>query len=232
MCVFLRLVYISGAPSDVRTSMAFIFGGNTQGSAQKVDPVRDYQRELRHAKRGMDREDLKAAAQERVIVADITRQAKEQRLDQCKSRARDLIRLRSHRSRLDTMKGHMTALSQQLSAVQGAKSMHEIMGKTTRLLQGLNKTMDPRAVHRMLIDFERQSSTFSASQEVVEETLDSMFEVDGEQEATDEAMASVFQELGLDLSFNMSSAQPLMDLQAMPDVTDIEARLNNLRAKQ
>ena len=211
--------------------MAFLFGGGKALGAAKVDPIKEYQRDLRHAQRSMDREDLKAAAQERSLLADILRQAKDRKLDQCKARVRELIRLRGHRARMSTMKGHMTSLGQQLATVQGAKSMQGIMSKTNRLLQGLNKTMDARAVHRMLIDYERQSSTFTASQEVVEETLDSMFETDGEQEATDDAMQGVLEELGLDLSFKLGAASAATSLQTEDvDLADIEARLSRLKA--
>jgi hypothetical protein len=208
--------------------MAFLFGGGGSGksSESKLDPIKEYQRDLRHAQRSMDREDIKAASQERVLLADILRQAKEQRLDQCKARARELIRLRSHRARLGVMKGHMTTLGQQLSAVQGAQNMQAIMGKTTKLLQGLNRKMDAKTVHRMLMEYESQSSAFVSSQEVVDETLDSLFEVDGESEATDEAMLKVFQEIGLDLSATMSSARPVLDL---PGVDGIESRISKLR---
>ena len=210
--------------------MAFLFGGGKALGAAKANPIKEYQRELRHAQRSMDREDLKAAAQERALVADILRQARDRKLDQCKARARELIRLRAHRSRLSTMKGHMSSLGQQLSTVQSAQSMQAIMGKTTRLLQRLHQKMDARAVHRMLVEYERQSTAFTASQEVVEETLDSMFEADGEQDATDDAMKSVFEELGLDLSANLGAARAgTSDLQDV-DLSDIEARLNNLRS--
>ena len=60
--------------------MAFLFGGGKALGAAKANPIKDYQRELRHAQRSMDREELKAAAQERALVADILRQAKERKL--------------------------------------------------------------------------------------------------------------------------------------------------------
>ena len=207
--------------------MAFLFG-SSRPATSKPDPVKEYQRELRHAQRSMDREDAKAAVQERALLADIVRQAKDQRLDLCKSRTRDLIRLRSHRARLDSMKGHMKALGQQLSTVSGAQSMQAVMGKTARLLQDLNKNMDARAVHRMLMEYERQSTAFTDSQEIVEETLDSMFETDGEQEATDDAMLKVFEELGLDLSVGIGAARvgPSSDRDV---ADDLDARLNRLR---
>jgi hypothetical protein len=209
--------------------MAFLFGGGA-ARATRQDPVKEYQRELRHAQRSMDREDQKAAAQEKALLADIVRQAKERKLDQCKARVRELVRLRGHRGRITAMKGHMTSLGQQLSTVQSAKSMQTIMAKTTRLLQGLNKHMDAKAVQRMLYEYERQSTAFTDSQEIVEENLDSMFEADGEQEAIDDAMRGVFEELGLDLSVSMAQARAGTSVQDGVDIADIEARLSRLRA--
>jgi division protein CdvB (Snf7/Vps24/ESCRT-III family) len=209
--------------------MAFLFGGGT-APATRQDPAKEYQRDLRHAQRSMDREDQKAAAREKLLLTDIMRQAKERKLEQCKTRVKELIRLRGHRARMSAMKGHMTSLGQQLASVQSAQSMQAIMGKTARLLQGLNKKMDAKGMHRLLMDYERQTSTFTASQEVVEETLDSMFETDGEQEATDDAMRGVFEELGLDLAADFGAARAVSSRQQDDvDLADIEARLNRLR---
>ena len=211
--------------------MAFLFGGGKHQGSAKQNPVKELQRELRHTQRSMEREEQKAAGQERALLADIVRQAKERKMDQCRGRVKELIRLRGHRARISTIKGHMTSLGQQLATVQSAQSMQAVMGKTSRLLQGLNKSMDAKGMHRLLMDYERQTSTFTASQEVVEETLDSMFETDGEQEATDDAMRGVFEELGLDLAaqFGAARAASSSRQQADVDLADIEARLSRLR---
>jgi hypothetical protein len=127
------------------------------------------------------------------------------------------------------MKGHMKALGQQLSTVSGAQNMQAIMGKTARLLQGLNKKMDARAIHSMLMEYERQSTAFADTQEIVEESMDSMFETDGEQEATDDAMLKVFEELGLDLSVGIGAAKAGANVTNGDITDDLDARLNRLR---
>ena len=107
------------------------------------------------------------------------------------------------------------------------------MGKTTRLLGALNRTMDPRAVHRMLMEFERHSTAMADGQEILHETLDSMFETDNEAAATDDAMAQVFQELGLDLQGRLAPLSGPSRVApapaAPPSEEDLEARLNRLR---
>lgn len=207
--------------------MSFLFGGAPQ---VRKDPVKEYQKDLRHATRSMDREDIKAAAQEKTLAASITKLAKEQRLDLCKAKAKELVRLRGHRHRLMTMKGHMSTLEQQLATVGSAKKMQETMAKSTQLLRGLNARMDAKSIHRLLLEYERQSVAFKDGQEILEETLDGIFEADDEQADTDLAVAGVFQELGLEIEMGMASAQ--RDSSLHPgSAEDIEERLQALKGK-
>jgi hypothetical protein len=163
--------------------MAFLFGGG-KPPKPPPDPVREQRLELQRAARAMDREDLKAARTEALLKREIEAQARLQRYDACQAKARELIRLRAHRSRL---------------------------------------SHNPRGVHRMLQEFERHSTALSVGQEVVEETLDSVFEVEGEGDAADDAMVAVFAELGLDQRvIARPRVEPCID-------AELETRLARLR---
>lgn len=174
----------------------------------------------------MDREDVKASRSEALLKAEIERHAKHQRYDACQSKAHDLIRLRAHRARLSRIKGHMTSLDRQLSAVQGAKQIQSVVVRATQIMGAMNRSLDPRAMHRLLRDFERHSTAFAMGQETVEETLDSVFEAEDEADATDDAMADVFAELNLEQCIPSRRR----DDRAMPSDADMEARLARLRA--
>lgn len=180
--------------------MSFLFGGAPK---TRRDPVKEYQQDLRKSVRSMDREDIKAAAQEKNVITNMQKLAKEQRLDLCKVKAKELIRLRAHRARLMTMKGHLTTLQQQLSTVASAKVMQETVAKTTHLLRGLNQRLDAQGIHRMLMEFEKNSTMFQDGQEILEDTLDNIFETEQEQCVTDQAISAVFQELGFEMQFTM-----------------------------
>jgi len=86
----------------------------------------------------------------------------------------------------------------------------------------------------MLLEFERQTLAFGNKQEVLEETLDGIFEADNEQSNTDQALASVFQELGLEIE--MSLGRPTEtdqhSLHHTIPVSELEARLHSLTASQ
>ena len=207
--------------------MSFLFGGGPQ---VKKDAVKDYQRELRHSTRSMDREEIKAAANEKALISSITKHAKEQRIDLCRVKAKELIRLRAHRQRLVTMKGHMTTLQQQLSTVQSAKIMQETMAKTSKLLKGLNGRLDAKGIYKMLLEYEKQSTSFTDGQEILEQNLDSIFETENEQANTDEAVASVFQELGVESQMGMGNTSK--EIFSVPSDDEILSRLMNLKAQQ
>jgi len=206
--------------------MAFLFGGARKANSE---PIKDYQRELRKAIRTMDREDMKGALEEKTLINIITKQAREQKYDICKTKAKELIRLRAHRARLATMKGHMSTLSHQLSTVQSAKVMQETLTKTTHLLKGLNNRLDAKAIFKMLTEFERQSHQFSDTQGVLEETLDSIFETDNEQAMTEDAVSGIFEELKLNIELDLSRAKADHSLHPLYSDTDLASKLQNLK---
>ena len=48
--------------------------------------------------------------------------------------------------------------------------MQGTVAKPTHLLRGLNQRLDARSIHKMLQEFERNSTAFQDGQEILEET--------------------------------------------------------------
>lgn len=206
--------------------MAFLFGGERKARA---DPVREHQQQIRRAIRAMEREDARSAAADRALVKEITAHARDQKLPQCKAKAQQLVRARAHRARLDTMRGQLTALGQQLEVVKGTQQIHRVVEQTTALMRAINLRVNPRAAHKLLVDFERQNTAFTAGQEVMQETLDAAFEADDEQEASDDALSGIFRELGLSEAAELCRASATAD--APRDDAQMVARLARLKAQ-
>ena len=207
--------------------MAFLFGGERK---TRADPVKAHQLEIRRAVRSMEREEARAAAADKALTNEIVACAREQKLGQCKAKAKQLVRSRAHRARLGGMRAQLSALGQQVEAVRGTQHMHSVMEQTTALMKTLNQRVNPRACHRQLVEFERQNAAFSMGQEVMQETLDAVFEADDEQEASDDALSGIFMELGLTEAAEFhraSTARP----EAAPDPPHMHARLAGLRAQ-
>jgi hypothetical protein len=206
--------------------MAFLFGGERKARA---DPMREHQQQIRRAIRAMEREDARSAAADRALVKEITAHARDQKLPQCKAKAQQLVRARAHRARLDTMRGQLTALGQQLEVVKGTQQIHRVVEQTTALMRAINLRVNPRAAHKLLVDFERQNTAFTAGQEVMQETLDAAFEADDEQEASDDALSGIFRELGLSEAAELCRASATAD--APRDDAQMVARLSRLKAQ-
>lgn len=206
--------------------MAFLFGG-ARPSGQ--DSLRDFQRQVAGSARGTGREIDRLGAQEKQLLAEIKRRGVQQDLTGAHQKAKELIRLRQHKSRLASMQMNLSGLSQELSQVHSSQKTAELMGKTTRMLQALNSTLDVRGVYGMLREFERQNSVMREKQEVLNETLDDAFEAEGEQDATESALEQVMQEVGLDSRLSLASAP-----QSMPvggSETDLALRLEKLKTQ-
>jgi hypothetical protein len=97
------------------------------------------------------------------------------------------------------------------------------------MLHSLNARFDAPSVARMLADFERQNALITSKQEIVDDTLDSAFEADGEADATSEAVLSVLQGVGLDLRGRFGSAGKGANSEREGGEEDLEARLQRLR---
>ncbi len=176
--------------------MAFLFGGARKSGQENL---REYQRKIASSARGMEREMARMDQQEKGLQRELARCAADSNLEVATAKAKEMVRLRAHRSRVRGMKGHMLALAQQLQTVQSTQKMQETLAQTGRMLQGLNARTDAVAVARMLAEFEKQNTLMANKQEVMEDTLDGMFEVEGELEATNEAVLDVLQEAGLNV---------------------------------
>lgn len=205
--------------------MSFIFGG---ARASNQDSLRDYQRRIAGSARGMEREIVRLDRQEKQLLKELTKYGAEGKLELATTKAKEMVRLRSHRSRLYAMKGNMTGLANQLQTVHSTGKIQETIAMTARMLQGLNTKFDAPSVARMLADFEKQNVLMASKQELIEDTLDNTFEVDGELDATSEAVLSVLEEAGLDLRDRMARPGRTAPEKA-GEGEDLEERLQRLR---
>lgn len=207
--------------------MAFLFGG---ARPTNHECVRDYQRKIAGSARGMEREIARLDTQEKGLQKELAKCAAESKIDMATTKAREMVRLRAHRTRLYTMKGHMAGLAQQLQTVQSTTKIQETLAMTGRMLQKLNTRFDASSVARMLADFEKQTVLMTNTQEVLDETLNCSMEVDGEQDATSDAVIAVLQEVGLDVESKLKPSMSSTAIGAQSgDMDELETRLQRLR---
>ena len=207
--------------------MAFLFGGGRQSD---VDSVRAFQRQVASSARGTEREIAKLTGTERQLLRELKRCGTEGNLELAKVKAQELIRMRAHRSRLYTVRANFAGLAQQIGQLGSSQRTMETVARTTRFLQSLNGRTDAAGVHRMLVEFQRQNDLMGDKRETLDETLDAAFEAEGEAGATEDAVAAVFLEAGVEASMRLGRAGVGACLPSPPvDTAELEDRLERLR---
>lgn len=206
--------------------MSFLFGG---GRPSQHDTIKHYQREINRHVRAMERENTKSLQAEKPLTQDIKKYVQKNDLHMAKLKAKELIRARNFRKRLCTTQQGLVGLAQQLSIIQTSKHSQEVLSKTTRILQALNSKMDLSSTYKMLRDFEQESVLLDEKTEVVNETMDGIFEIENDE--VDYTLTSVFEELGLDVA-GILNKNTTLEVKASQPIDDIEERFARLTANK
>lgn len=207
--------------------MAFLFGGSRQTGKESV---KDYQRKISGNARSLDREISRMDLREGVMQKELAKYAKDSKMESATAKAKEIVRLRAHKERIRTAKGHMTGLAQQLQTIHSTGQIQEAMAETTQMLHTLNSRLDMASVSRMLVEFEKQSVQMQAKQEIMEDALDAGFEADGEQDECNEAVIGVLEEVGLDMRSKLANGKKSMVTSgAETDDADFISRLERLK---
>jgi charged multivesicular body protein 2A len=198
--------------------MAVFFGG---ARPSQQNTLKQYTRELNRHVRSMEREVHSTTLKEKQVISEIKKYATKNDVNMAKLKAKELIRSRAYSKRLLTMQQGLMSLSQQLSVIQSSQKGHEILAKATHIIHALNNKLDISSAYRMLSEFERQNTVMQEKQEIIQESLENIFELD--ESDIDSTVSQVFEEIGLPFS-QLGHATPLQS----NDSTNIEERFNKL----
>ncbi|XP_017468294.1 PREDICTED: charged multivesicular body protein 2a [Rhagoletis zephyria] len=169
---------------------------------KKISPdemLRKNQRALNRAMRDLDRERMKMEQQEKKIIADIKRMAKEGQMDAVKIMAKDLVRTRRYVKKFMLMKANIQAVSLKIQTLKSQNTMAQAMRGVTKAMQNMNRQMNLPQIQKILHEFEKQSEIMDMKEEMINEAMDDAMEDEGDEEETDAVVAQVLDELGLQL---------------------------------
>uniref|UniRef100_T1IQ20 Charged multivesicular body protein 2a n=2 Tax=Strigamia maritima TaxID=126957 RepID=T1IQ20_STRMM len=205
--------------------------------------LRKNQRALNKAMRDLDRERAKMEQQEKKIIADIKKMAKEGQMDAVKIMAKDLVRTRRYVKKFILMKANIQAVSLKIQTLRSQNAMAQAMKGVTKAMQNMNKQLKLPQIQKIMMEFEKQSEIMDMKEEMMNDAIDDAMGDDDDEEESDAIVSQVLDELGLQVSEQMSdlpsasgslaqpankkaavAAGPVSDADA-----DLQARLDNLR---
>lgn len=211
--------------------------------------MKENQRALNRAMRDMDRERSKLEQQEKKIIADIKKMAKQNQIDAVKIMAKDLVRTRRYVKKFMLMRTNIQAVSMRIQTMRSTNSMAQAMKGVAKAMGRMNKSMNLPEIQKIMHEFEKQSEIMDMKDEMMGDAMDDAMGEDDDEEETDKIVTQVLDELGLQINEEISglpsavsgieSKQPVIGQkkpQAEGEVgvpgdvdADLEARLENLR---
>lgn len=201
--------------------------------------LRQNQRALNKAMRDLDRERAKMEQQEKKLISDIKKMAKDNQMDAVKIMARDLVRTRRQVKKFILMRANIQAVALKIQTLRSQNAMAQAMKGVTRAMQNMNKQMNLPQIQKIMQEFEKQSEIMDMKEEMMNEAIDDAMGDDEDEEESDAVVTQVLDELGLQLSDKLTelpeaagsiASQKGKAATAMADAdADLQARLENLR---
>ncbi|XP_074574364.1 vacuolar protein sorting-associated protein 2 homolog 1 [Curcuma longa] len=221
--------------------MSFIFGKRKT----PAELLRENKRMLDKSIREIERERQGLQAQEKKLIVEIKKTAKQGQMAAVKVMAKDLIRTRHQITKFYALKSQLQGVSLRIQTLKSTQAMGEAMKGVTKAMGQMNKQMNLPALQRIMQEFEMQNEKMEMVSEVMGDAIDDALEGDEEEEETEELVSQVLDEIGIDINSELvkapSTAVPSAEANkkvAQAEATaasdggiddDLQARLDNLR---
>ncbi|KPI98311.1 Charged multivesicular body protein 2a [Papilio xuthus] len=166
--------------------------------------LRKNQRALNKAMRDLDRERLKMEQQEKKVIADIKKLAKDGQMDAVKIMAKDLVRTRRYVRKFMLMKANIQAVALKIQTLKSQSTMAQAMRGVTRAMATMNRQLNMPQIQRILQEFEKQSEIMDMKEEMMNDSIDDAMEADDDEDESDAVVAQIMDELGLQVNDQLS----------------------------
>uniref|UniRef100_A0AAQ4S1A5 Charged multivesicular body protein 2A n=1 Tax=Gasterosteus aculeatus aculeatus TaxID=481459 RepID=A0AAQ4S1A5_GASAC len=204
--------------------MDFLFGKRKTPE----EMLRQNQRALNKAMRELDRERMKLEQQEKKIIADIKKMAKQGQMDAVKIMAKDLVRTRRYVKKFIMMKANIQAVSLKIQTLKSNNSMAQAMKGVTKAMATMNRQLKLPQIQKIMMDFERQSEIMDMKEEMMNDAIDDAMGDEDDEDESDAIVSQVLDELGLNLSDELSSKNIRHVLNPLPSLVGVFKKTNIL----
>ncbi|PIO26803.1 hypothetical protein AB205_0221290, partial [Aquarana catesbeiana] len=187
--------------------MDFLFGRRKTPE----EMLRQNQRALTRAIRELDRERQKLEQQEKKVIADIKKMAKQGQMvsgdvynlvlflhplallevscfhypfmDAVKIMAKDLVRTRRYVKKFILMRANIQAVSLKIQTLKSNNSMAQAMKGVTKAMATMNRQLKLPQIQKIMMEFEKQTEIMDMKEEMMNDAIDdAMGDEDDEEE--------------------------------------------------
>ncbi|XP_033629660.1 charged multivesicular body protein 2a-like [Asterias rubens] len=220
--------------------MSFLFGRKKT----PAEMLKQNQRALNRAMRDLDRERGRLESQEKKVIADIKKMAKQGQMDAVKVMAKDLVRTRRYVKKFIMMKANIQAVALKIQTLKSNQAMTDAMKGVTKAMSTMNRQLKLPQIQKIMMEFEKQSEILDMKEEMMNDAVDDVIGEEEDEDESDVIVSQVLDELGLVMTDELTAipgtggalAQQKAQQPAKLAVAeggeaddDLQARLDNLR---
>ncbi|KAF7637766.1 hypothetical protein Mgra_00002740 [Meloidogyne graminicola] len=184
--------------------MDWVFGKPNEKEIQRKE-----RREMRTATRELNLDYRQLEKKEKELEQQIKQLAKSGQNNACKLLAKQLIQLRNLKTKNIGTNVKITSISSKNRQAQSLNTMAKVMGTTASTMQNINNRMPVHKMASQMQDFEKQQALMDMKGDLIEETLDSMLEMDDDAEQS--VIDQVLDEIGIETKQKLSQIPRVRD---------------------
>ena len=194
------------------------------------EKLKAYTRSLNKTARFLESERAKLQREEKSIIVNMKKAAKEDQMASVRVLAKDLVSTRRYIVNFYRMKAQIVALTLRMHTISSTAQMATAMKGLTKSLAAMNKSMNMPKIERIMDEFEKQNDAMQEKSEMMEETMEEAMyendEADTELEikkVVDEVMLDFKQKIGVS-STTIPNTKNILDRE-----NELESRFNQLK---
>lgn len=168
------------------------------------EQVRASQREITTGVRGLDRELLQLKREETRLVKEIKACAAKGNQPATRQLAKSLVRIRQQMNRLNASSAQLRGLRSNMVTAGATATVASTMQKASGAMAAMGAAADPHAMQQNMAAFSRENQRMDMASDMMGDAIDGAFEDD--EDESDAIMSQVLDEIGIDLSTQLSSA--------------------------
>lgn len=191
--------------------------------------IRGEQRELTRQIRDIERSEAKVKTQ-------IKQAAKKNQMDVCKILAKELVQSRRAVTKLHVMSAEMNSLTMKMKEQLAQVRRTGAIQQSAAVMSSVNKLMNVPEMQKTMMGLSKEMQKAGIIEEMMNDTMDSVFDEEGLEEAADEEVENVL----FELTKGQLGKAPVAKNQKLPQIVqptdeitldddDIEARMAGLK---
>ncbi|KFW82179.1 Charged multivesicular body protein 2b, partial [Manacus vitellinus] len=171
------------------------------------DIIKEQNRELRGTQRAITRDRAALEKQEKQLELEIKKMAKTGNKEACKVLAKQLVQLRKQKNRTYAVSSKVTSiLTQGTCLTDQVQQLTQYSCNSVHTMQAVNKKMDPQKTLQTMQNFQKENMKMEMTEEMINDTLDDIFDASDEEEESQDIVNQVLDEIGIEISGKMAKA--------------------------